>query len=190
MRRLRDAPTPEEMAEWYAQPHDANLWGHGHRLRVDATISLAKAVCAPVDWVVDLSAGNAEIPDEIAYQFGCHKLLGDFAPGYDLQGDLLDTIPDAAERLGTTERVLFVCSETIEHVEDPGMVLEMIPLVADQLLLSTPINDPGGTPEHIWTWDVADIIDLLNRTDWMAVERVELWLPGTLSYQIHRCVRL
>lgn len=191
MKRLRENPTDAELAEWYARPHDADLWGHGHRIRVDATVALGAGAVEPTPrFVVDLSCGNGEIAERLADHFDCGKILGDLAPGYELTGDLLDTIPKVAERLETNRKVLFVLSETIEHVPDPGMVLEKIPLVADQLILSTPIDDEGGTPEHIWSFSIGDVLELLEQTDWIPVERADLWLPGTLSYQIHRCVRL
>jgi hypothetical protein len=83
---------------------------------------------------------------------------------------------------------LFVCSETIEHVDDPRGTLEQIRSVSKYLLLSTPITDGVDTnPEHLWSWDQDGMGDLLGRSGWTSVAQVDLLLPDTYSYQVWAC---
>jgi hypothetical protein len=190
---LRDFPDEAELAEMYAIPHDAKAWGAGHQLRVDATVALG---CTMVDLddtsvVADLSCGNAEIPRRIAEHFECGVWLGDFAPGprHSFTGPIEVTVEYLRDSLGPDDDHvdLFICSETIEHLADPWLVLERIGSVAERLLLSTPIDelDGSGTPEHIWGWGTHDVERMLLDTGWTVTDSVLLLPHEGYEYQIH-----
>ena len=179
-RRLRPLQTPEELKRIYSQPHDHYRYGYGHYLRVEHTITLGK-------WAVkdfklnsgaDLSCGNGAILKALPLGL---KVFGDFAPGYQLTGAIEDTINE----IHPVD--LFICSETIEHLDDPELVLSKIRNRSRYLLLSTPIGeDDLGNPEHLWGWDTEAVEEILNATGFETVlARLELFTPGHgYDYQI------
>jgi hypothetical protein len=150
--RVRPSWTEQELAQIYAAPHDHNLWGRGHGERVEATIALARTI--PSSSVADLSCGNAAIVN--ALDIG-ERWLGDFAAGYQLQGPIDTTI-------GLIPTVdLFICCETIEHLDDPDTTVALIRGKTRNLVLSTPIDAwDDGTPEHYWAWDRAEVETILT----------------------------
>jgi hypothetical protein len=156
--RLRPLPTPEQLATMYPAPHDHRIYGRGHHERVEGTIALA---LRHVDdeyrlSIGDLSCGNGEIARRIVAPMGMLS-LGDFAAGYQFHGPLEETI-EQMPHVGT-----YVCSETIEHLDDPFGVLVAIRAKADMLVLSTPINcweDSNG--EHLWAWDRQGVEQLVE----------------------------
>lgn len=167
--RLRLMPTPEQMAAMYPAPHDHRIYGRGHDERVEATITLAKANIP--SWertvVADLSCGNGEIARRIWTGAPDDLHLGDYA-GWVAQ-------PGENGYTGAVEQTIFdlphvdayVCSETIEHLDDPGKVLALARSKADHLVLSTPIECwDDYNSEHLWAWDREGVEDLLKRTGW------------------------
>lgn len=181
-RRLRPLPTPAELAKIYAKPHDHYRYGYGHYLRVEHTITLGK-------WAVkeynlksgaDLSCGNGAILK--ALPLPGIKVFGDFAPGFQVTGPIEETI-DQIHPVS-----LFVCSETIEHLDDPDSVLKKIRGKANYLLLSTPIGeDDLGNPEHLWGHDREAVELMLREAGWQQqLAYLELETPSHgYIYQIH-----
>ena len=159
--RLRPAHTAEQLAAIYPQPHDHTRW-RDHHVRVDATIALAKGV-ENVHSVADLSCGDAAIAKAVAAEV---TILGDYAPGYDIQGPIEETIhqiPDVD---------LYVCSESIEHLDDPDTVLKLIRSKARHLVLTTPVDNWGDANiEHYWSWSRQDVEAMLAAAGW----RIEVY---------------
>lgn len=153
--RLRPAYSPDELTRIYPAPHDHRHW-HDHHLRVAATIEIARWMAAspPVETAADLSCGNGailgalDVPD---------PHYGDFAPGYRYTGPIEDTI-------GQIPQVdMFICSETLEHLDDPDKVLAAIRAKAKTLILSTPIDAwDDDNPEHYWAWSQDDVHQMLK----------------------------
>lgn len=191
IRRLRDYPSPEELAAIYAVPHDAGRWPD-HHLRVAATIQLAHWMCdnrtvglPRVYTGADLSCGNGDILRALELDVNA-KHYGDFAPGWDYHGPIEETI-DQIPEVG-----IFICSETIEHLADPSQVLMQVREKAQRLVLSTPIDEqyPSGNPEHVWGWDHEGVNDLITGAGWRAMTRVDVIFPDWIyDYQIWGCVR-
>lgn len=168
VKRLRPMPTAEQMAAMYPAPHDHRIYGRGHHERVEATVALAVQQIADADRqsVADLSCGNGDIACRIVVPPG-DLHLGDFAvlpgelPGTKYHGPLeetLDLIPLVD---------VYVCSETIEHLDDPFGVLLKINEKAERLVLSTPLecwHDANG--EHLWAWDRDGVEQLLVSAGW------------------------
>ena len=148
--RLRDLPSPEQLAQLYATPHQHDRWVD-HQIRVDVTVDLASYMLRPGATVADLSCGDAAIARRLVECCSGTAVLGDLAPGYELCGPIEETV----HKLRWKQADLFVLSETVEHLDDPNQVLRWIREKTDNLILSTPDGetDPSRNPEHTWGWD-------------------------------------
>ncbi|WP_433520136.1 hypothetical protein ACQP2T_63390 (plasmid) [Nonomuraea sp. CA-143628] len=156
--RLRPAYTDDELAGLYRTPHDHRRW-YDHHLRVDVTIAVARWLAGDgVAAAADLSCGNGAILTSIP---AAVKHYGDFAAGYQHCGPIEKTIheiPDVD---------LFVCSETLEHLDEPDLALGRIRERSRMLVLSTPVdawND--SNPEHYWAWAREDVEAMLTAAGW------------------------
>ena len=158
--RLRERYTPEQLAAVYPAPrrYDRESGGAAmndcqadHFLRVQATIALA-AWMHDGGPVADLSCGDGQI----ARALTATPILGDLAAGYAIQGSIEETI----HQLGPVE--LFICSETLEHLDNPDAVLVEIRKRARKLIVSTPYGeDTPVNPEHYWGWDKDGVGEML-----------------------------
>jgi hypothetical protein len=155
-KRLRPAHDAATLAELYAKPHDHTAWAD-HVTRVEATVEEGRRLVDAFGDVVtaaDLSCGDAAIMERLGFGFG---ELGDLAPGYQYVGPIEQTI----EALAPVD--LFVCCETLEHLDDPAAVLRQIRAKTRLLLLSTPVDAwDDDNVEHYWAWSVSDVTGLLN----------------------------
>lgn len=151
--RLRPAHSSDELAKIYPQPHDHSRWAD-HVVRVAVSAQFTHALSGRVDRAADLSCGDGTILK--ALDVG-ERFFGDFAPGYQLTGPIEATI----ERIPVVD--LFVCCETLEHLDDPDLVLKAIRSKARTLVLSTPVDAFDDTNlEHYWAWDRAAVEDMLR----------------------------
>lgn len=173
--RLRPAHTPERLAEIYATPHDHTRWAD-HKIRVAVTVQLASALTGPVDTAADLSCGDATIIRSLPVT---RRYLGDLAPGYDITGPLEQTL----DRIPHVD--LYVCSETLEHVDNPAAVLAAIRAKTDALVLSTPVGAwQDRNEEHYWAWGRADVEELLTAAGFRVILYAGLDLrPGGGEYE-------
>ena len=171
MRQLRPYPTRAALDAMYARLHNgANWWEH--RLRADLTVAFACHLL-PAAPVIDLSAGDAVIPRGIAR--GHTVTLGDYASGYEYVGPISETV----QLLDNSSDAIFVCSETLEHVEQPARLLYDIRPKCGSLILSTPADDVDeSNPEHIWTFSTGDVGHLLAAAGFVAAGFVVLDLPS------------
>ncbi len=188
-RRLRPKYTDEQLSKLYPVPHTHVKW-EDHKVRVAMTIALGKFAKVPNinGNVVDLSCGDGAIAIELAHYFSAMPWLGDFAKdrAYQFAGPLektLDQLPVFAD--------LFICSETIEHLDEPDNALRKIRGKAGQLLLSTPIGETGtDNPEHYWGWDCEAVGAMLEDTGWKPVMATNLLFNDkqfSYNYQIWLC---
>lgn len=142
--RLRAAYTDDELGKLYAKPHE-HFGNADHRLRVAMTIQLVRAFAGKVESVADLACGDAVIASAVNAP---RRFLGDFAPTYPLVGPIESTI----EQIPPVD--LFICTEAIEHLDDPDTVLKSIRGKTTALVLSTPVGCfHDRNPEHYWAWD-------------------------------------
>jgi hypothetical protein len=173
--RLRPAHSPQTLAEIYREPHDHTRW-HDHIIRVNATIELAQDLAGgPLRAVADLSCGSAAVAKALTAE---EYHLGDLAPGYGYHGPLEVT----AEELPKVD--LFVCTETLEHLDDPDAVLRQIREKSGKLVLSTPVDAwQDNNPEHYWAWSRDDVEAMLSGAGWSVELYKELdFRPGGLTY--------
>lgn len=187
--RTRPAYTEEQLKELYATPHDHTQWPD-HIQRVQQTIQQGRALLRhyPFDCVTiaDLSCGDATIATALAEDVCCHDLiLGDYAPGYPIEGPIERTIENLPGEWGVD---LFVCCETLEHLDDPDSFLYRVRTVSSLLLLSTPSCDfEDDNPEHYWAWDTEAVGVMLGQAGWRAYN-FELVTPDAgYKYQIWGC---
>lgn len=150
MRKLRRFYTPDEIAGIYANEYDHTRWSE-HVERVRRTIAIANVLIEvnQLRTAADFSAGDR------AVAAGLHGITGGLRTSDgDIEGDL-------AELPGVVD--LFVCTETIEHLEAPWTVLERVAEKARWLVLSCPLDeDPKiGNYEHYWSFDTVDVDNML-----------------------------
>ena len=165
--RLRPAHGDVALAMMYDKPHEHTCWPD-HVERVAATIGMGRELIAKYgrpELIADLSCGDATIARtlgaESAAAGAVRIMLGDLAPGYEFRGPIEQTLREI------TRADLFICTETIEHLDDPDTVLAMIRGKATSLLLSTPLGEIGPANfQHYWGWDDVDVRLMLKRSGW------------------------
>ena len=150
--RLRPAYSEQELARVYETPHQHSQW-KDHQLRVQMTIAFASWF-KDVQSIADLSAGDAVIINSIP---ATTRYIGDFAPAYEFTGAIDDTI-DLIPKVD-----LFICSETIEHLDDPEKTLAKIRAKTKSLIVTTPDSENNDqNPQHYWGWDADGVRELLE----------------------------
>ncbi len=176
--RVREKFTPQQLQELYGSAHviDAKqrriedtikerAWILEHpetRTFQNTAVALGIGGAGKVDSIADMSCGTGDIARKIAAYSGIEPLLGEFGGGYDYQGTLQDTVP----QLPVVD--LFICTETVEHLDDPDADLALIREHTRMLLLSTPVDeDESGDGEplatgHYWAWSREGVEDMLN----------------------------
>ena len=173
MIKLRRFYSPEKIAEIYGARYNPHRWPE-HTLRIQRTIEIAQGLIDlyGLETCADLSAGDNSITD------GLHGLRLVQADDGDIEADLA----------AMTEPVdLFICTETIEHLEAPWTVLERIAEVARFIVVSTPLDEAPmiGNYEHYWSFTETDVRDMLLNAEFvdLAVEHLHraYW---TYTYQI------
>lgn len=167
-RRVRPAYSDEDLAALYGARYDHTRWPD-HRIRVDATAALIHAFAGPVGRAADLSCGDGAI---LARIHAAEKVHGDLTPGWELTGPCQDTIT----ALDPVD--LLVCSETLEHLDDPDAYLAAARGKAATLVLSTPMDepDPDTNPEHYWAWGADDVEQMLRAAGWCPNVMTRLYL--------------
>lgn len=165
--RLRPAHTAQQLAQLYAKPYSCWERGDDHIERVYATAGLVAGLMQrhTLASLADLSCGDGMIARTAAVLVPNTRLwLGDLvpAPKLDAVGPIEDTMASFVQA------DLWLCSETLEHLDDPDQVLAAGRERARWLVCSTPLaawNDPN--PEHYWAWDAPDVYDMLTAAGWM-----------------------
>lgn len=169
--RVRLRPAYDDPAEFYASRYPDGYrhdqWPD-HVERVEATVQFAwDNLRTPPMQITDLTAGDGIIVEEIRTRTDTldrQVYLSDFHhwDGYDDQGAVEDTL--AAMPYSD----LYVCSETVEHLDDPDTFLKGVWDKASRLVLTTPAGefDPDQNPEHYWGWEQGDIQQMLVESGW------------------------
>jgi ABC-type transport system substrate-binding protein len=179
IKRLRPKWSDAKLKKIYATPHDHTAW-QDHILRVNKTLEIAQSIDG-VKSAADLSAGDASIIIALGLS---ETYIGDYAPRYEYTGPIEQTI----EQIPDVD--LYICSETLEHLDNPIAVLKQIRAKTKYLLLTTPhakFNDVNE--EHYWAWDKDGIAELLAEAGFETVsfELLELENDYYYDYQIWVC---
>ena len=171
--RLREKYTDQELSRIYNKKHIHTQW-NDHKLRIAGTIALAQWIEDEIKSVADLSAGDASVINALNTEI---KYIGDYVQGYEYTGfmeETLDQIPNVD---------LYICTETIEHLDDPESVLKKIRQKSRMLILSTPIGESDfGNCEHYWGWDDKDVEEMLEATGWKPRVKQNLYFKGNYIY--------
>jgi len=182
--RLRPMPNKATLDTLYATPHQHARWDD-HRIRVDVTSALAPYLIPDGGTVADLSCGDAVIAQRLAEFRNARLFLGDYAPGYEHTGPIEKTIHDIPDVDA------FICSETIEHLDDPDAVLAQIRRKTRTLLLSTPDGETDDrNPEHVWGWDAEAVDKMLRAAGFTPVVHTTVDIRpggGEYAFQIWAC---
>jgi hypothetical protein len=196
--RLRDA-RPEGEAPFYTARYPDgyrhDIWAD-HVERVDASVEMLLGYRSRFRTAADLSCGDGAIlrglPDLEQVWLGD---LNPSAPAEWPEGTAWTLEPGALpDSLGNLPEPvdLFVLSETLEHVDDPDVLLRAIRKHARYLFLSTPVEEraDSGNTEHYWSWGVSDVHDMLTDAGWSPLEQRVLepastrHVPDAYRYQL------
>lgn len=182
-KRLRESYSDTDLKQIYACPNTLRS-DFEYNVRIETTVALGNSLMSNQGayTVADLSCGSGAIITGLANKVSTY--LGDYAPGYDYQGPIEQTVTQLP-LVG-----LFVCSETLEHLEDPELVLGQIRKTSKRLLLSTPISEQPDSahPEHYWGWDQETVAAMLVSAGWAPVMHMDLFLPySPFNFQIYGC---
>lgn len=154
--RLRPAYSTDELRRVYDHTYSHRTW-QDHRLRIAVTLEVAQwaARLGGLTSGADLSAGDGTVLSGVRLT---RKVFGDLTGQWDVSGLIEDTLPQM-------EPVdLYICTETLEHVDDPDQLLKNIREKARVLLLSTPVGAwEDKNPEHYWAWSKDDVEAMLNQ---------------------------
>lgn len=173
MKKLRRFYDAEKLAEIYSRQYDHTQWEE-HRTRVRLTVDIAQRLIDThhLTTAADWSAGDRAITN---------ALTGlDFL--YTADGAIELTL-DSDTRLYD----LFICTETIEHLEAPWTVLEKIAKIAKFIVVSTPIDeDPEiDNYEHYWSFTTEDVRDMLTHAGFVELNCTRISSDDwTYAYQI------
>lgn len=184
IKRLRPRWSDNKLKKIYSEPHDHWRYGRGHGLRVEFTKVITKDIARELSAksVADLSCGNGDIAKSLNFH---DTYLGDYAPGYTFTGPLEKTL------LSIPGVDLYICSETLEHLDDPIEVLKQIRNVSKGLIVTTPINCWGdANEEHYWAWDRDGVESMFEQSGWVPNVYVELdstVFQETYTYGIWGC---
>lgn len=179
--QLRSFYSPGERAALYASTYRHDKWEE-HKFRVAYTAQLLREM--KPESVADLSCGDGAVIAQA--ELLCPAYLGDIAPGWQFTGPIEETI------LACPAVDVFVCSETLEHVENPDALLRAIRGKARRLLLTTPDGETrNDNPEHYWGWDLSDLALMMGDAGWVPEVPAERYVPPVLfpyyAYQVWRC---
>lgn len=177
MRKLRRFYDAAELRRIYATRYNSSEWPE-HTRRIAFTADLAQEIITKhgLTSLADLSCGDASLTSKLRGIDDFH--LRDFTDAGDDILTLLAALPRPVD--------LFICTETIEHLEAPWTALERIAPKTKWLVLSCPNDERhDGNWEHYWSFDQNDVLGMLSQSGFTEPKYAGLWEPGwEYDYQI------
>lgn len=160
LRRVHDAATLREI---YGKPYDSSQWEE-HTNRVNWTITRLNEFLklnSDIDRAYDLSCGDGRILREISGVKTRH--FGDLVPA-----EHLHFVGDITKNVRKVSGDLLICSETLEHLDDPEDFLRAASERFKWICVTTPLGefDTKKNYEHYWGWDLWGISEMFHETDW------------------------
>lgn len=137
-----------------------------HRVRVEWTVdrlnTFLETHTRDIVTVNDLSCGDGTVLRNL--RGPANKVYGDISPGQhlDVVGPIEQTI---MQRRGD----MLICSETLEHLNDPDLVLEWASERFTWIAITTPLGetDSDKNHEHYWGWDLWGVSAMLFSSGWL-----------------------
>lgn len=177
MRKLRRFHSETELKRIYAEKYESSKWQE-HVRRIEFTRNITQELITEhgLTTLADLSCGDGEVTRTLRGL--THQHLRDYTDHHEDILSLLTALPRPVD--------LFVCTETIEHLEAPWTVIEKIAEKTKWLVLSCPNDERGdGNWEHYWSFDQNDVLDMLSHAGFTEPKYHALWEPGWYyDYQI------
>ena len=180
MKKLRPFYPADQLQAMYGGVYDPNRWPE-HTLRLQRTGEIVQELVNRHDLrsIADFSCGDGSIVHGLKMFHDASFLMTDVGKGDPPIEDQVLTMPFTD---------LFICTETIEHLEAPWTVLEYAAMRARYVVLSTPLDeDPAiGNYEHYWSFTQWDVATLLHQSGFSEDQKFEsLTRAGwTYEYQI------
>lgn len=170
-KRLRPKYSDEDFTKIYDHTYDHTKWDE-HKKRVQWTIRRLQRFInlrPEIARVVDLSCGDGAILTGLNVE---NKEFCDIAPGHHLT--MVSRPCEEMVRLITGD--LLICSETLEHLDDPDQFLRDAQENFKFIAITTPLGETNDYNwEHYWGWDLTGVNDMLRATQWYPL--VEETLP-------------
>ena len=173
--RVHDRYSDAEFDELYKAPWEQASPDHPHLEHCpnpwvywDLMVAFGKSFSG-VGSIADMSCGDATVPRALGEHFGVAPMLGDYAPGYAYTGTLQDTVP----LLPVVD--LYVCTNTVEHLDDPDTDLKLIREHCTEMLLATPVEEWHDHDNgHYWAWDRDGVEEMAAAAGFTVSAYVEL----------------
>jgi len=173
--------TPEEIEAGYAHPqaqaHGPEGYLHGNLancknrfIHQNVEVAFGEGF-GKVGSIADMSCGDARVARSLAEYSGIEPILGDYGDwndGYQYQGPLSETVP----QLPVVD--LYICTNTIEHLNDPDADLKLIREHCHNMLLSCPIDEYDAGGEHLWFWSREGVEDIFKAAGFEQLAYCEL----------------
>lgn len=178
--RTRPEWDDEQRTGHYTRPHDARVLYPGQYLRVQTCIDIATRLVPAPGTVADLACGNGDIATACAATE--HTYLGDIAPGYELHGPIETTI----RQIPPVD--LMILAETLEHLNDPDLVLRLTRKRTTRLVVSLPVDpEEGENGEQLWAFDREGAEQMFNDAGWAVVIYEEVDAAPSVFAERYRC---
>lgn len=183
MMRTRLRPKHDDEAAFYASRYpggyDHTRWPD-HVERVEETVRWALRQLAgdSIHSVADLSCGDGSLVATLARVLGADRVIvGDVNTGGSAMA-VEQPLPASLDRLPDGGVDLYVCSETLEHLDDPDRFLAALRTKTRLLLLTTPEGEAtDGNPEHYWGWDSDAVRSMLVAAKFFSVWGYQVFTP-------------
>lgn len=196
--RVRLRESHADTAGWYYDRYPDGYQHTGwpdHIERVDATVEFTArfADLFNVRTVADFSCGDAAVVRRLtaACPLVRKAYLADVNINYNLisdmgrfrpQGLYAGPLPDTLVELPPEGVDLFICSETLEHVDDPDDLLRKLRERSRYLLVTTPEGETRDeNHEHYWGWDSEAMGQMLHDAGWEAIDH-KIFTPVSSAY--------
>lgn len=192
MRRERLRPVrPEGERAFYEERYPSGYrhdgWpDHVERIKASADFLRPLLDTFHIETLADLSCGDGALADALGLP---GAVLGDMLDGDHV--DIVGPLPDTLDLMRPGVSQLFLCSETIEHMDDPDDLLQRAREKFTYLFLSTPVDESvdTGNSEHYWGWDTEAVDDMLRDAGWFP-EAQAIFVPesaDTYQFQFWFC---
>lgn len=175
--------------DWYkTREHAPHLEQGAHRQRMDVVAALASDACDTFGFasIVDLGAGDGGMLSLLAVcgvpQWGYDLMQTnvDFARvsrGMDVRYlDFVDEPIDWAD--------LVICTEVLEHLEDPHTLVKRIGENAQGIIASSPGAETAESHDacHAWVWDMEGYAEMITGAGFNVVEHIAV--QGDYDFQV------